>query len=1053
MEGPLEISVVIPTRDRWPVLRRTLESLEAQDLDGVAAETIVVDNGSRDGSLEQAEAWAAAGGPLAARVVREARPGAGAARNAGAREAAADLILFIGDDCRPARPDFVSGHARAHREEPDPRFGVCGHIAWAPEIEPTPVMEWLIETGKMVDHRRAAQAPPGPETFYTGNVSLKRRALEEVGGFDERFAVYGYEDLELAMRLDDRGFRATYRPDLLVYHDHRYELGESLRRMETMGRTARLLNRLHEHRRRPPVEGKGRAKLALGRAAAPLALRLPAPERAPAPLRGPFLQAAHLAAFARGHAADPLPDDPALRGNGLDGRPATRPAVSVVVPYMGTRAEGEALLRSLARLRLREGDEVIVADNTPDGLLAGARSASAAGEAAARAPGGFSPTIVAATAERSSYHARNVGAERASGDWLLFVDADCRPRPSLLDDYFREPVEARCGALAGRVIGAPGQTALIARYARSRDHLSQAAHLRDPYRPYGITANLLVRRTAWEGVGGFLEGLRSGGDADICWRMQDAGWTIGYREPAAVEHVHREGLAPLARQAARYGAALAWMNRRFPGSSPPPKVVRRLARSLAGAAAWTATGRVERALFKAIDAVVVAADSAGYLFGNASPPTENATGPSGNARPPTGNASPPVRNSGGDLVVMTDHFPELSETFVAAEAHALKRAGWRVRVESAGRAWRPNRQAGRGLGARYREDDGIARKAGELAWLAARHPLGCARDLAARRRWRREEAVRPLRSLAPSARRLVRGRERHLHVHFAAGTALDALRLARLLGLTYSVTAHAYDIYRDPANLREKLTRAAFASSGCDYTVRDLRQVAGPAHAERIHRIVMGVDASRFARRAPYPGGRTVIAVGRLIEKKGFADLVRAAAVLERSDPLQRGDPREPRDPLERLILVGDGPLRGELERLIAELGLGERVVLAGPKDPDEVRDLMEGSDLLAAPSVVARDGDRDSMPVVAKEALAMELPVVATDEVGLPELVRPEWGRLVPPRDPEALAAAIAELLALPPEERVAMGRAGRAFVLERCDVDRETARLGALIAAAIGR
>jgi glycosyltransferase involved in cell wall biosynthesis len=107
----------------------------------------------------------------------------------------------------------------------------------------------------------------------------------------------------------------------------------------------------------------------------------------------------------------------------------------------------------------------------------------------------------------------------------------------------------------------------------------------------------------------------------------------------------------------------------------------------------------------------------------------------------------------------------------------------------------------------------------------------------------------------------------------------------------------------------------------------------------------------------------------------------------------------------------------------------------------------LEDAAVLAAPSVIAADGDRDTMPVVVKEALAMEVPVVASDEVGLPEVVRPEWGRLVPPGDARALAAAISELLALPLDQRREMGRAGRGFVLEECSLRRETERLVALI------
>jgi glycosyltransferase involved in cell wall biosynthesis len=371
------------------------------------------------------------------------------------------------------------------------------------------------------------------------------------------------------------------------------------------------------------------------------------------------------------------------------------------------------------------------------------------------------------------------------------------------------------------------------------------------------------------------------------------------------------------------------------------------------------------------------------------------------------------------ILVATDRFPELSETFVAAEIEALRGLGHEVRVEALGRPERPSAEA------HYFVDDGRRRKLLDLAWLVARHPVACARDLLQRGRWAREEEVRPLRALAPAARRLARGGEQHVHVHFAAQAALFWMRIASIVDVPYSVTAHAYEIFMSPANLREKLERAAFATTGCEYNVRHLREVAPRA---RIHEIVMGVDGERFRRRAPYGRGEPqVIAVGRLVEKKGFRYLADAAEGL----------------PDVRFAIVGAGPLEGELR--------DRPVTLLGPRSADEVRELLESAHLLAMPCVVAANGDRDSMPVVVKEALAMEVPVVASDEVGLPELVRPEWGRLVPPADSRALAGAIAELLALPQAERAAMGRAGRAHVLEAASVHRETEKLARLIGRAV--
>jgi len=376
------------------------------------------------------------------------------------------------------------------------------------------------------------------------------------------------------------------------------------------------------------------------------------------------------------------------------------------------------------------------------------------------------------------------------------------------------------------------------------------------------------------------------------------------------------------------------------------------------------------------------------------------------------------------LVFVLDQWPELSETFVVNELQSLRRLGHELRVLTAVRAAHPNPEAPADIGLHVLADDTPRRTAEDLLWLLRRTPLACARDAVRRRRWRRAEWARPLRSLAPAARAIIERGDEHLHAHFAGGAALDALRLAALTDRPFSVTAHAYDIFLTPRNLREKLARAAAVFTGCEYNMRHLR---GLAPGASLHKVVMGVDAATFRRTDALPGGRTVLAVGRLVEKKGFGVLVDAVAQL----------------PDVRLQIVGDGPLRAALEAQAAAAGAGERVDFAGSLAPAGVRAALERADVLAMPCVVARDGDRDSMPVVVKEAMAMELLVVASDEVGLPECVLAPWGDLTVPGDAGALAAALHDLLALSPAERARAGRAGRAWVRAHADVDAETARM----------
>jgi mycofactocin glycosyltransferase len=242
-----------------------------------------------------------------------------------------------------------------------------------------------------------------------------------------------------------------------------------------------------------------------------------------------------------------------------------RPAVSVVMPFAGTDAQARAALAGLAALALRPGDELILADN--QGI-----------ELDVPEP----VRVVPAQGERSPAHARNAGAAVARGDWVLFIDADCRAPADLLDRYFDDgPPEESVGALAGDVVPAAAPVTLAERYGAARNFLSPATHFAHPYLPRAAAANLLVRRGAFHAVGGFREGLRAAEDTDLCWRLQRAGWRLELRSAAAVEHRYRSTVHELRRQWRGYAAGRAWLARQYPDFRPEP-ALRRAVKRLAG---------------------------------------------------------------------------------------------------------------------------------------------------------------------------------------------------------------------------------------------------------------------------------------------------------------------------------------------------------------------------------------------------------------------------------------------------------------------------------------
>lgn len=262
----------------------------------------------------------------------------------------------------------------------------------------------------------------------------------------------------------------------------------------------------------------------------------------------------------------------------------------------------------------------------------------------------------------------------------------------------------------------------------------------------------------------------------------------------------------------------------------------------------------------------------------------------------------------------------------------------------------------------------------------------------------------------------------HLHAHFGS-IAADVARLAaRVSGITYSFTAHAKDIFHEevvPAEFATKLREAHTTVTVSDFNLHHLRTEFG-ADAERVVRLYNSVDlqAFPFEAKGETRGPARVAAVGRLVEKKGFGDLLDAFAALR----------RDGRDV--RLDLVGTGPLEQVLRAQVDALGLTEAVTMHGAMPQSQVREIVAAADVFAAPCVIGADGNRDGLPTVLLESMALGTPVVATPVTGIPEIVRHEQtGLIVPEADPAALAAALARTL----DEPAAAARwahAGRALL-----------------------
>ncbi len=404
---------------------------------------------------------------------------------------------------------------------------------------------------------------------------------------------------------------------------------------------------------------------------------------------------------------------------------------------------------------------------------------------------------------------------------------------------------------------------------------------------------------------------------------------------------------------------------------------------------------------------------------------------------------------GGAIAVLLKGYPRLSETFIAQEIWGIEQRGVDLRIFS---LRRPTDRA------RHPLHDKISAPVNYLPEYLYAQPLRVLRGLAAACRkpgfrtaarvWIKDLVRDPTPNrIRRFGQALVLAREMpedvlHLHAHFLHTPASVARYAAILLELSWSFSAHAKDIWTTPEwEKREKLADCAWAVTCTAINCEHLAQLA--PNGAQVELVYHGLDFERF----PNPDERhdvsdgsspaqsvKLLCVGRAVEKKGLEDLL---AALARLPPALHWEFHH----------VGGGPELRRLRRLSGRLGLGARVWWHGPLAQPEVLRHYKAADLFVLASRVARNGDRDGLPNVLMEAQSQRLACLTTRVSGIPELIRDgETGVLVPSRDVDALAGAIARLIA-DPALRARIGAAGQRRVREEFSfasgVDRLAKRL----------
>ncbi len=391
------------------------------------------------------------------------------------------------------------------------------------------------------------------------------------------------------------------------------------------------------------------------------------------------------------------------------------------------------------------------------------------------------------------------------------------------------------------------------------------------------------------------------------------------------------------------------------------------------------------------------------------------------------------------LAYLLNTYPVTSGTFIRREIEALERRGFDV-ARYAVRRWNETLVDARDVRERERTTYLLSGNAGGLVASffqeAVANPRAVWRGFVQMLRLAKAARGLSIRHVAYLMQavfltRLAReDNVQHVHAHFATNATAVALLSRVMGGPSYSFTAHGPDEFDDAKTLAfdAKLAHAAFAIAISNYCKSQLIRFGGARHTEKIHIVHCGIDPGEFSV-APIDESEdeTLVCVGRLCANKGQALLPEAVARLKGAYPKLK------------VILVGDGDGREDIETAIARHGVRAHVELVGWRSNDEVRALIRKSRALVLPTLA------EGLPIVIMEALAMGRPVISTYIAGIPELLDSECGWIVPAGSVDELTGAMRAVLAASPSEIARLGAEGRRRVVEGFDIDLSAQALGA--------